>query len=97
MSKHPPDKTTDHYSRVSGGGGEHDVHHTHDAEGKAGHQPEQGHHPHGHGAETPRGRQSEFSVSRQGMNQESQHNKHNDGGQSGHKPQQHTTAEQKQD
>jgi hypothetical protein len=32
-------------------------------------------------------RQSEFPVSRRGMNQESQHNKHNDGGQTGHKPQ----------
>jgi hypothetical protein len=33
------------------------------------------------------GRQSEFSVSRGGLNQESQHNKHNHMGQSGHKPQ----------
>ena len=33
------------------------------------------------------GRQSEFPVSRGGLNQESQHNKHNDPGQSGHKPQ----------
>jgi hypothetical protein len=32
-------------------------------------------------------RQSEFPVSRGGLNQESQHNKHNDPGQSGHKPQ----------
>jgi len=42
-------------------------------------------------------RQSEFPVSRGGMNQESRHNKHNDPGQSGHKPQKHTAAEQKQD
>ena len=42
-------------------------------------------------------RQSEFPVSRGGMNQESDHNKHNDPGQSGHKPQKHTEAEQKQD
>ena len=33
------------------------------------------------------GRQSEFAVSRAGLNQESQHNKHNHPGQSGHKPQ----------
>jgi hypothetical protein len=33
------------------------------------------------------GRQSEFPVSRGGLNQESQHNKHNRPGQSGHKPQ----------
>jgi hypothetical protein len=33
------------------------------------------------------GRQSEFAVSRGGLNQESQHNKHNNPGQSGHKPQ----------
>ncbi len=33
------------------------------------------------------GRQSEFAVSRAGLNQESQHNKHNREGQSGHKPQ----------
>ena len=39
-------------------------------------------------------RQSEFLVSRHGMNQESQHNKHNRGGQSGHKPQQHTPDEE---
>ena len=32
-------------------------------------------------------RQSEFPVSRGGLNQESQHNKHNHSGQSGHKPQ----------
>ena len=31
-------------------------------------------------------RQSEFAVSRGGLNQESHHNKHNDRGQSGHKP-----------
>lgn len=34
-------------------------------------------------------RQSEFPVSRGGLNQESHHNKHNDPGQSGHKPQKH--------
>ena len=45
----------------------------------------------------PERRQSEFPISRQGMNQESDHNKHNDAGQSGHKPQQHSEAEQKQD
>lgn len=40
-------------------------------------------------ARAPRrgGRQSEFAVSRGGLNQESQHNKHNNPGQSGHKPQ----------
>jgi hypothetical protein len=40
-------------------------------------------------ARAPRrgGRQSEFPVSRGGLNQESQHNKHNHPGQSGHKPQ----------
>ena len=42
-------------------------------------------------------RQSEFSVSRGGMNQESRdHNKHNNPGQSGHKPQKHSPAEEKQ-
>ena len=40
-------------------------------------------------------RQSEFSVSRGGLNQESDHNKHNDPGQSGHKPQQPGPAQQK--
>jgi hypothetical protein len=41
------------------------------------------------GARTRRrdGRQSEFPVSRAGLNQESQHNKHNRQGQPGHKPQ----------
>jgi hypothetical protein len=41
------------------------------------------------GAKTAKrgGRQSEFTVSRGGLNQESQHNKHNNPGQSGHKPQ----------
>ncbi|MGY3619522.1 hypothetical protein [Bradyrhizobium sp. USDA 10063] len=34
-------------------------------------------------------RQSEFPVSRGGLNQESHHNKHNDPGQRGHKPQKH--------
>lgn len=43
------------------------------------------------GARPPKdhARQSEFPVSRGGMNQESRHNKHNDPGQSGHKPQKH--------
>jgi len=44
----------------------------------------------------PQARQSEFPVSRGGMNQESDHNKHNDPGQSGHKPQMHSEAEEKQ-
>jgi hypothetical protein len=40
-------------------------------------------------------RQSEFPVSRGGMNQEDRnHNKHNHGGQSGHKPQKHSPAEE---
>jgi hypothetical protein len=41
-------------------------------------------------------RQSEWPVSRGGMNQESDHNKHNDPGQSGHKPQRPEPAQQKQ-
>jgi hypothetical protein len=41
-------------------------------------------------------RQSEWPVSRGGMNQESDHNKHNDPGQSGHKPQQPEPAQEKQ-
>jgi hypothetical protein len=45
----------------------------------------------------PKARQSEFPVSQQGMNQESDHNKHNDPGQLGHEPQKHSEAEQKQD
>lgn len=40
-------------------------------------------------------RQSEFAVSRGGLNQESDHNKHNDPGQSGHKPPKPTPAQQK--
>ncbi|OCK60112.1 hypothetical protein LMTR3_17500 [Bradyrhizobium sp. LMTR 3] len=44
---------------------------------------------HAGGAKTAKreARQSEFPVSRGGLNQESQHNKHNRPGQSGHKPQ----------
>jgi len=43
---------------------------------------------HDGGAKTAkrRGRQSEFRVSRGGLNQESQHNKHNDPGRPSHKP-----------
>ena len=48
-------------------------------------------------ARHPNARQSEFPVSRHGMNQESDHNKHNDPGQSGHKPQHHMPAQEKQD
>jgi hypothetical protein len=51
----------------------------------------------GRAMRNPTARQSEFPVSRQGMNQESDHNKHNASGQSGHKPQKHSEAEQKQD
>lgn len=40
-------------------------------------------------------RQSEFPVSRGGLNQESDHNKHNKPGQSGHKPQMPHRAEEK--
>ena len=40
-------------------------------------------------------RDSEFPVSRRGLNQESDHNKHNDPGQEGHKPQQHVPAQEK--
>jgi hypothetical protein len=41
-------------------------------------------------------RESEFPVSRGGINQESRdHNKHNNPGQSGHKPQKHGPAEEK--
>jgi hypothetical protein len=43
----------------------------------------------------PNKRESEFAVSRGGINQESDHNKHNDEGQRGHKPQQHSPAEEK--
>jgi hypothetical protein len=39
-------------------------------------------------------RQSEFPVSRTGLNQENDHNKHNDPGQSGHKPQKSSTSQQ---
>lgn len=46
------------------------------------------------GTADPKERQSEFPVSRGGMNQESTHNKHNDGGQPRHKPQHHTDAEE---
>jgi hypothetical protein len=41
-------------------------------------------------------RQSEWPVSRGGMNQESDHNKHSDRGQGGHKPQKPKPAQQKQ-
>ena len=41
-------------------------------------------------------RQSEFSVSRGGMHQESRdHNKHNHSGQAGHKPQTHSPEQEK--
>ncbi len=40
-------------------------------------------------------RQSEFPVSRGGLNQESDHHKHNNPGQAGHKPQRHSPAEEK--
>ena len=43
----------------------------------------------------PEARQSEFPVSRGGLNQESDHNKHNDAGQSGHKPPKPTATQQK--
>ncbi|MBR0956766.1 hypothetical protein [Bradyrhizobium japonicum] len=40
-------------------------------------------------------RQSEFPVSRGGLNQESDHNKHNNPGQSGHKPPKPSAQQQK--
>lgn len=44
----------------------------------------------------PDARQSEFSVSRGGMHQESRdHHKHNRPGQEGHKPQKHSPDEEK--
>jgi hypothetical protein len=59
--------------------------------------PDVGTPPSAHPRHNPGARQSEFPISRQGMNQESDHNKHNEDGQSGHKPQTHTKAEEKQD
>ena len=50
----------------------------------------------GHAASQPTASESEFPVSRRGMNQESDHNKHNDAGQAGHKPQQPSILEEKQ-
>ena len=48
-------------------------------------------------AHTPKNeaRESEFPVSRGGVNQESDHHKHNRLGQGGHKPQRHSPAEEK--
>lgn len=43
----------------------------------------------------PEARNSEFPVSRGGLNQESDHNKHNHAGQSGHKAPKPTAAQQK--
>jgi|tagenome__1003787_1003787.scaffolds.fasta_scaffold20943833_3 hypothetical protein len=43
----------------------------------------------------PEARQSEFPVSRGGLNQESDHNKHNDPGQVGHKPPKPMRAQEK--
>ena len=44
----------------------------------------------------PEARQSEYSVSRGGMHQESRdHNKHNHPGQDGHKPQKHSPDQEK--
>jgi len=44
----------------------------------------------------PGARQSEFPVSRGGLNQESRdHHKHNNPGQGGHKPQRHGPSEEK--
>jgi hypothetical protein len=43
----------------------------------------------------PEARQSEFAVSRGGLNQESDHNKHNNPGQSGHKPPKPSPQQQK--
>jgi hypothetical protein len=56
-----------------------------------------GHNPEDHTAHHPnrQARQSEFPVSRGGLNQESDHNKHNDAGQSGHKPPKPTPAQEK--
>jgi hypothetical protein len=59
-------------------------------EARVGHQDES-HPPRNAGV-----RQSEFPVSRQGMNQESDHNKHNDGERSAHKPQKPTDLVEKQ-
>ena len=42
-------------------------------------------------------RQSEFPVSRTGMNQESQHNKHNHAGQAGHRPKPLKSQQDEQD
>ncbi|MCA6120415.1 hypothetical protein J6500_00645 [Bradyrhizobium sp. WSM 1704] len=56
-----------------------------------------GRNPEDHAVHVPRreARQSEFPVSRRGLNQESDHNKHNDAGQRGHAPIKPSAAQQK--
>jgi hypothetical protein len=60
-------------------------------------QVEQGHNPQDRAVHRarPEARQSEFPVSRGGLNQESDHNKHNNPGQSGHKPPKPSAQQQK--
>jgi len=97
----PADTKSWRHSGVSGGGGEHDSHHTHDPVSKGGHQVRakvdgvRSDQWLNKRARIPASRESEFAVSERGMNQESDHNKHNEGGQSGHKPQRHTGSEEK--
>src|SRR5438105_13557748 len=76
----PADTKSWRHSGVSGGGGEHDPHHTHDPKGKAG--DDAIGEPKAPSSSTGNRvvRQSELPVSRGGMNQESDHNKHNNGG-----------------
>jgi hypothetical protein len=96
VKKPPAESDQRRHSKISGGGGEKDVHHTHEPEMKGGGtRPAHLKAPPKRDAVEHTARQSEFPVSRGGMNQESDHHKHNDSGQAGHKPQKHSPAEEK--
>jgi hypothetical protein len=91
--KPPAESDLRRHSRISGGGGEKDVHHTHEPEMKGG-----GTRPaHPKPSKTPVNDVLENGISTgpSRLNQESDHNKHNDPGQSGHKPQKHSPSEEK--
>jgi len=90
IKKPPAESDLRRHSKISGGGGERDLHHTHEPEMKGG-----GTHPVPSKAPVHDMLESGIQAGPSRLNQESGHNKHNDPGQTGHKPQKHSPSEEK--
>lgn len=85
IKKPPAESDLRRHGKISGGGGEKHVHHTHEPEMKGG--GARPAHPKPSKAPIHDTLEGGIQAGSSRLNQESDHNKHNDPGQTGHKPQ----------